>query len=258
MNINFEKPRKALQEKLNSEEAMDSKFEVVKRYQDIIDDKELIDCLEDTLVSAKEIGFGNNATVYNLPGFDSLCVKKIKKYPKVVINSLDEEAEFQQEVFNLGIPTPRYFKKLRHKETRQEYMVMEKIDGFSLGDILENPQIEKFSAILEKYNHEYFFKKLTSMIQTLHKNNIYHRDLHSGNIMITKDGEPVIIDWGAASKEYLTDSDEIYVGSGKTLVDPTSGKYQWGSGRLLNDDEQLRLLEQSMLAMQRTAVNEVQ
>lgn len=258
MNINFEKPRKALQEKLNSEQAIDSKFEVVKRYQELINEEELIACLEDTLVGAQEIGVGNNAIVYSLTGFDSFCVKKINKYPKVVINSLDEEAEFQQEVFNLGIPTPRYFKKLRHKETRQEYMVMERIDGFSLGDILENPEDDKFSSILQNYNHEYFFKKLTSMIQTLHENKIYHRDLHSGNIMITKDGEPIIIDWGAASKEYLTDSDEIYVGSGKTLIDPRSGKYQWGSGRLLNDDDQLRLLEQSMLPIQRIVVNEAQ
>ena len=54
-----------------------------------------------------------------------------------------------------------------------------------------------------------------------HKNNLYIGDLHSGNIMLRKDGSPVISDWGIlednvwfelcddAEKELLADFKEL-------------------------------------------------
>jgi len=42
-----------------------------------------------------------------------------------------------------------------------------------------------------------FFDKITNTIKLLNKNGIYHRDLHARNIMIDKNGEPFIVDFGS-------------------------------------------------------------
>jgi serine/threonine-protein kinase len=52
------------------------------------------------------------------------------------------------------------------------------------------------------------FLKLFEALEHMHGKNVFHRDLSLRNIMVTKDGEPVIIDFGAAdhaTAEDLTD-----------------------------------------------------
>ena len=53
------------------------------------------------------------------------------------------------------------------------------------------------------------FLKLFDALEHMHARGVFHRDLSLRNIMVTKEGEPVIIDFGAAdyaTAEELTDA----------------------------------------------------
>ncbi len=264
MNNSFNNPPKPIQQDLNKETNSESKYEVVRSYAEKFSDAEIIACMEEVLKNSEKIGEGQNAEVFNLPGYEELCVKKIFRNPEKVINPLETESEIQQDVFKMGIPTPMYYKKLRDNTTGQQYLVMERIKGYSVGDLLyaidEDRTIldghkEMIETIVKNYNHEDFLEKITAMIENLHRNSLYHKDLHTGNIMINENAEPVIIDWGSAGYESLSNNngsneDEIYKADGRTW-DQYNKKYVWGLLPTRNDRKDLDELHKSMLKLKK-------
>lgn len=223
--------------KKNSKE---NDLEVIKKYVESVDQDALVECLEKTLFSGEKIGEGNNAEIIQLQEpFNSICVKVIKKNPMVLVNSLDEEFNFQQEINNLGIKTPKNLLSVKNIHTNQEYLVMEKIEGYSFKEILDNPLFD----FLE-FNIESNFEKITSMINIMHKNGIYHRDLHAGNIMYdTKNNIPVIIDFGHATKSYFSNPEprEIYENQFARIWNPEKGRHVTHSDvRFYNDESKIR------------------
>ena len=79
-------------------------------------------------------------------------------------------------------------------------MAMETILGNSLKDV------EERKAVLpDDFDMESFFDEAEQMLTIMHKKNLHHRDLHSGNIMFeNKDGKikPVFIDFGHSAYSY--------------------------------------------------------
>ncbi len=75
------------------------------------------------------------------------------------------------------------------------YLVMEFIEGIPLSDIIKDKKYEwkEFKPILIEILHG---------LKLLHKNGIIHRDLKPGNIMVLKNGDIKIVDFGLA-KEIL-------------------------------------------------------
>ncbi|WP_224372349.1 serine/threonine protein kinase [Hyalangium versicolor] len=75
------------------------------------------------------------------------------------------------------------------------YIVLEFVDGYTLARWVErtNPTPHEVAVL---------FLKLFDALEYMHAKNVFHRDLSLRNIMVTKDGEPVIIDFGAA--DYAT------------------------------------------------------
>ncbi len=220
-------------------------FEVIKRFLEQKNEDAILECLETMDKKKKSISVGKNAEVFAVedePMFENLCVKKVAKLPKVKINGIESEFEFQEEVNNIGIRTPRNIMVVRNTDTREEFIIMERIKGHSIGDITD---LRSNIFVKDTYNHEAFFKELKEMVDKMHERRIYHRDLHSGNVMIGDDGHPVIIDFGAATYGYGDDAD-IYLGSGFVLESEKTGNYLYGSSMLPNDNKQVELLEIQM------------
>lgn len=73
------------------------------------------------------------------------------------------------------------------------YMIMSYIRGSSLSDLLRNEAPFEMNRILQ------ITRDVLGALKAMHKNNIIHRDIKPGNIMIQEEtGEAVIIDFGIA------------------------------------------------------------
>jgi serine/threonine protein kinase len=87
---------------------------------------------------------------------------------------------------------------------------MEKLSGFSLAQFLQNP--ESYS-LPNSFDIDSFFQKIEDALQILNEKGYFHRDLNgnAGNIYITLEGDPYIIDFGSAVKSITPDeSAQVY------------------------------------------------
>ncbi|MCB2066613.1 MAG: protein kinase [Erythrobacter sp.] len=76
-------------------------------------------------------------------------------------------------------------------EDGQPYIVMEKVDGVPLGEWLEQdaPELDARLAL---------FCQVCAAVAHAHRHLVIHRDLSPGNILVTANGEPKLIDFGIA------------------------------------------------------------
>ncbi len=72
-----------------------------------------------------------------------------------------------------------------------QFLVMEYIEGIPIDEYCDNNKLK----IKERLK---LFLKVASVVQYAHQNLVVHRDLKPGNILITKEGEPKLLDFGIA------------------------------------------------------------
>jgi len=171
---------------------------------------------------------GDNAVVYSLEviELENICFKKIKPKPRIVYNNIDEEHAYQKKIKEAGVRTPFSLLSIETEE-KEKYIVMQKINGHSVRDIIKNPNL-----LPEKFNYEVFCKSLDEEVAKMHKIGIHHRDLHSGNVMINEEGLPVIIDFGTATEGSGGEStyDDMV-----SMLDNRTGRYVPAKGYFKND-----------------------
>ncbi|MFD1160271.1 serine/threonine protein kinase [Roseovarius aestuarii] len=102
---------------------------------------------------------------------------------------------FAREAFNLS--------KVRHpnivrvhqvfEENNTAYMVLDYVEGVDLLDTLENNPASLTPEKLTAY-----LLKILSAVEHVHEQGMLHRDISPDNIVISKTGEPILIDFGAA------------------------------------------------------------
>lgn len=199
---------------------------------------------EEFLNRVESIGEGGNAEVYtwdNDPFLKNICYKKIKPNPQILWNDLEKEFDAQERIHEIGVRVPHPYLVFRNKITREEYFLMERIPGHTLAELI-NKNIE----LPESFNLDEFMKKVYVELEKMHKSGIFHRDLHTKNIMITPEGNPVIIDFGTAyvSSEGDEESDSIYEEA--VMYKNYKGEYENKSGYFMKDSEALKGVETSL------------
>ena len=127
---------------------------------------------------------------------------------KTICNELSEllkEVFLLEKASNIKVSPKIYDKYMcfhKKSETLSFYIVMEYIDGVTLQDFL------KKKPVLSKKDKS----TLLNMVKKLHKENIIHNDLHSGNIMVTKNHKFYIIDFGISKEiaDFKMDEEDIF------------------------------------------------
>ena len=76
-----------------------------------------------------------------------------------------------------------------HREDGQPYLVMDYVRGKPIDLYAQELSIRRKVAL---------FLKVCSAVSYLHRNLVVHRDLKPGNILVTEDGEPKLLDFGIA------------------------------------------------------------
>jgi serine/threonine protein kinase/tetratricopeptide (TPR) repeat protein len=71
------------------------------------------------------------------------------------------------------------------------YFVMEYIDGIPITRFVD----EKHEALAERLN---LFLKISAGVEAAHRNSVIHRDLKPSNILVNREGEPKLLDFGIA------------------------------------------------------------
>jgi len=146
----------------------------------------------------EKLGYGKTADV-KAKDFDfPVCYKYITnpdEYKKG--NNIGEEMQIQDKCLHIRpdgndcrVPRPLY----SYMDNYCHFCVMENVRGYTLQEILNGK-----GEILDNFDIDKFFSDLEHFVREMHKNNIYHRDLHDRNIMVEcEGGKPVIIDFGKA------------------------------------------------------------
>lgn len=76
------------------------------------------------------------------------------------------------------------------------YMALDFVRGRDLQEIIEDPKIN-----LTPKHIRSLMKKLLSAVKYIHDNNVLHRDISPDNVLLQANGNPVLIDFGAAREE---------------------------------------------------------
>lgn len=123
----------------------------------------------------------------------------------VVPNAQQSEADLKS-IIQLFIQEARSHAKLVHpnivpvhqvfEDNNTAYIAMDYIRGYDLLDYLDLPDTqftpEQFVSLTEK---------MLSAVSFIHDNGMLHRDISPDNILIAPDGEPILIDFGAAREQ---------------------------------------------------------
>ena len=142
-------------------------------------------------------GFGKTYELINRTGETKVLKVLINKHPKA-IELFQREAEVLQILNHPGIPKVEpdgyfvYFPKNSQEELH--CLIMEKIEGLDLYKYLrqrDNRPIDEKLAIE-------WLKELTVILQQVHNQNFFHRDIKPPNIMLRFDGGLALIDFGTA------------------------------------------------------------
>lgn len=161
------------------------------------------------------LGQGKNGEVFADNLESSICYKVffLEKAKQMQVN-IFKEASLQHRVHTflsriqkeVQVPEIRYV----IKNDSLYAIAMERVDGFSLTNILEG----KEGAVLpEGFSVDDFFDKLERAVSLMNENGYFHCDLtnNAGNVMVDKEGNPWIVDFGAMVKSISSEqSPEFY------------------------------------------------
>ncbi|MCD4693804.1 phosphotransferase [bacterium] len=165
--------------------------------------KKQIESLKQKIEAGQLPSLGEGRVAEVFPGWEGspFCFKMIKNNNESINiykseNNIKEEIGFMEKVIQevnvegVRIPQPYYYQAT----PKIHFIAMETLDAVTLEEAMKDSK--KFP---KNFDAEKFFNSLENFIIELNKKNIFHRDLHKGNIMVDKNnGLCYIIDFGTA------------------------------------------------------------
>jgi tetratricopeptide (TPR) repeat protein len=143
----------------------------------------------------RKIGEGGMGAVYlgrRYKDFDQQAAIKLIRGAPLAMVFLAERFRQERQIL-AGLDHPNIARLLDGgvSSTGQPYLVMEYVEGVRLDQYCaeQNPTLPQRLEL---------FRKISSAIHFAHQHLVIHRDLKPGNILVTKDGEPRLLDFGIA------------------------------------------------------------
>ncbi|MEO0970615.1 MAG: serine/threonine-protein kinase [Cyanobacteria bacterium J06639_18] len=139
-------------------------------------------------------GFGKTYELINRTAENKVLKILINHHPKA-IELFQREAEVLKILSHSGIPKVEadgYFVYFPKSQEQLHCLVMEKIEGLDLYEYIkqrDNRPIDEQLAIE-------WLKELTVILQQVHNQNFFHRDIKPPNIMLRSNGGLALIDFG--------------------------------------------------------------
>ena len=131
------------------------------------------------------------------------CISKKKAY-----GTLDSIKEDVEKLRNINHPSVIKYHEW-YEDGRTLFIVMEYVQGELLFDILSAKS--KDNQTFWEYEAAIIMKKLLQAIEYLHSNKVMHKDIKPKKILLTKDGEIKLIDFGLSK---WTTSGKLHTASG--------------------------------------------
>ena len=145
----------------------------------------------------RELGAGMTAYVLESDVDPDICMKVL--HDKTISkNGIKEEMAYNAALYEKGFSVPAPICTATTEE--HDYYFQEKINGITLKQLVEEARIEELP---NSFNFRNFFDELRKIVTEMNKLGYHHLDLHTGNVMINEEGDPVIIDFGDATKVSL-------------------------------------------------------
>lgn len=158
-------------------------------------------------------GFGNTYVITNLQFDEQFAMKEFfmkginerdDDSTTVSVSNKDNHTQFEQQREKFK-KEARRLRKLDNKhivhvhdlfdENGTTYYVMDLIDGQSVSSIMK----QTGSPLSEEKAFD-IFRQVLEALEVVHKEKIWHLDLKPGNIMLDKQGNAVVIDFGASKQ----------------------------------------------------------
>ena len=140
----------------------------------------------------RRIGQGGMGAVFEAVRVDDFRKKVALKIIRQEFDSDFARTRFQQERQMLAVLEHPYIARLidgGESESGSPYLVLEYVEGVP---------ISQYCETLDRKARLNLFLKVCDAVDYAHRNLIIHRDLKPGNILVTENGDPKLLDFGIA------------------------------------------------------------
>ena len=96
------------------------------------------------------------------------------------------------------------------EENGQVALVMRYIDGMSLRELLDEAGTDNAPGVLSVYTTVHIGRAIAAALAKAHSENLVHRDIKPGNILITPNGDVLLTDFGIAKPLKASEGDELH------------------------------------------------